>query len=72
MGGGGEIDGELSADKRIQFEARDKRLDVANRDIAVIEAITEDGHRIAGMPAWLRSRREVVEMLIEAMGEGRR
>ena len=39
-----EIDREFSVGERIQFTAPDKSLGVANRDLAVIEAIHPDGH----------------------------
>jgi conjugative relaxase-like TrwC/TraI family protein len=39
-----EIDREFSVGDRIQFTAPDKSLGVANRDLAVIEAIHPDGH----------------------------
>jgi conjugative relaxase-like TrwC/TraI family protein len=39
-----ETDREFSVGDRIQFTAPDKSLDVANRDLAVIESIAPDGH----------------------------
>ena len=39
-----EIDREFAVGDRIQFTAPDKSLGVANRDLAVIEAIAPDGH----------------------------
>jgi len=39
-----EIDREFSAGDRIQFSAPDKALNVANRDLAVIDSIAPDGH----------------------------
>jgi len=44
-----EIDREFSVGERIQFTAPDKSLGVANRDLAVIEAIHPDGRVIAGL-----------------------
>ena len=44
-----EIDREFSVGERIQFTAPDKSLGVANRDLAVIEAIHPDGGVIAGL-----------------------
>jgi ATP-dependent exoDNAse (exonuclease V) alpha subunit len=38
-----EIDREFSAGDRIQFSAPDKALNVANRDLAVIDSIASDG-----------------------------
>src|SRR5205807_2562963 len=42
-----EIEREFSAGDRIQFTAPDKSLSVANRDMAVIEAIQPDGRLCA-------------------------
>jgi conjugative relaxase-like TrwC/TraI family protein len=39
-----EIEREFSAGDRIQFTAPDKSLNVANRDLAVIDSIAPDGH----------------------------
>jgi len=39
-----EIDREFSVGDRIQFAASDKSLGVANRDLAVIESISAEGH----------------------------
>jgi ATP-dependent exoDNAse (exonuclease V) alpha subunit len=39
-----EIEREFSAGDRIQFTAPDKALNVANRDLAVIDSIAPDGH----------------------------
>jgi conjugative relaxase-like TrwC/TraI family protein len=39
-----EIDREFSIGDRIQFTAPDKSLGVANRDLAVIDSISPDGH----------------------------
>jgi conjugative relaxase-like TrwC/TraI family protein len=50
-----EIDREFSAGDRIQFTAPDKALGVANRDLAVINSITPDGH----VAAHLESGREI-------------
>jgi len=44
-----EVDREFSVGERIQFTAPDKALGVANRDLAVIEAIQPDGRVIAGL-----------------------
>ncbi len=44
-----EIDREFSVGERIQFTAPDKALGVANRDLAVIEAIRPDGRVTAGL-----------------------
>jgi len=44
-----EIDREFSVGERIQFTAPDKSIGVANRDLAVIEAIHPDGRVIAGL-----------------------
>jgi len=44
-----QIDPEFSVGERIQFTAPDKSLGVANRDLAVIEAIHPDGGVIAGL-----------------------
>jgi ATP-dependent exoDNAse (exonuclease V) alpha subunit len=44
-----ETDREFSVGDRIQFTAPDKSLGVANRDLAVIEAIHPDGRMIAGL-----------------------
>jgi len=50
-----EIDREFSAGDRIQFSAPDKALNVANRDLAVINSIAPDGR----VKARLDSGREV-------------
>jgi conjugative relaxase-like TrwC/TraI family protein len=50
-----EIDREFSVGDRIQFTAPDKSLGVANRDLAVIEAIHSDGH----LSARLDSNRQI-------------
>ncbi len=43
------VDHEFSIGERIQFTAPDKSLGVANRDLAIIEAIHPDGRVIAGL-----------------------
>jgi conjugative relaxase-like TrwC/TraI family protein len=53
------IDREFSAGDRIQFSAPDKALNVANRDLAVIDSITPDGRGNARIKARLDSGREV-------------
>jgi ATP-dependent exoDNAse (exonuclease V) alpha subunit len=54
-----EIDREFSTSDRIQFTAPDKALNVANRDLAVIDAIAPDGHGNLRIKARLDSGREV-------------
>jgi conjugative relaxase-like TrwC/TraI family protein len=54
-----EIDREFSAGDRIQFTAPDKTLNVANRDLAVINSIASDGRGNARIKAHLDSGREV-------------
>jgi len=54
-----EIDREFSAGDRIQFSAPDKALNVANRDLAVIDSIAPDGHGNTRIKARLDSGREV-------------
>ena len=46
-----EIDREFSAGDRIQFSAPDKALNVANRDLAVIDSIAPDGRASRSRPA---------------------
>jgi ATP-dependent exoDNAse (exonuclease V) alpha subunit len=54
-----EIDREFSTGDRIQFSAPDRALNVANRDLAVIDAIAPDGHGNTRIKARLDSGREV-------------
>jgi conjugative relaxase-like TrwC/TraI family protein len=54
-----EIDREFSVGDRIQFTAPDKALNVANRDLAVIDAIAPDGSSNTRIKARLDSGRAV-------------
>ncbi len=54
-----EIDREFSAGDRIQFSAPDKALNVANRDLAIIDSIAPHGRGNARIKASLDSGREV-------------
>ena len=54
-----KIDRAFSAGDRIQFTAPDKALNVANRDLAVIDSIASDGRGNTRIKARLDSGREV-------------